>query len=314
MLNTAAHFPSDTAAKVERALEQLSDINEAAINNDRTVTAATKVNGKGLTNTTGDINIYPNSVNANNGGRIQFHYNQGSTETAKIWENASGQVRIDGNLFLNGDTLNTIKSTSGLPIQFYNMNSSSQAAQRQILAYEDRGSTEVGEVLFYTTTNSGEHSVRLRAVNAGTYADLVVGVQSNGTKYTTAPTPATNDNSSRIATTAFVNNLANTLVQGTLTPTNLIDANYSSVYKQNHLGIISLSCNFNMTYANWTKFHIFTSSIVPKEYVSGLHHDQNGSQGGAFLEFETDGKVYVHFTGGALPTTSYIHGVIIFAC
>lgn len=222
-LNTAAHFPSDTAAKVERALEQLSDINEAAINNNRTVTAATKVNGKGLTNTTGDINIYPNSVNANNGGRIQFHYNQGSTETAKIWENASGQVRIDGNLYHNGaftksriqiqpstTVLRGVIPSSTISGEVFNLCTSDGIEWSNVLGY--LSST-------VNTNNIVTTSIGVRSNTSSlTTATISVNVDGNNNVYTSAPTPETTDNSTQIATTAFVNNRL-PYTTGTWTPT-----------------------------------------------------------------------------------------------
>ena len=190
------------------ASETTTALNSKANSSDLSsyVTLASAQTISGSKTISSDLNLQPSSSSANTGGKINFHYNQASSATSSIYEDASGRIRLDGNLYLNGDIVNTITSTSSVPIRFFNMDSSSQAEQRLIQAYEDRGSTEVGEVLFYTTTNSGEHSVRLRAFNAGTYADLVVGVKSDGTKYTTTFTPATNDNSTKIATTAFVNN------------------------------------------------------------------------------------------------------------
>ena len=207
LLNTAAHFPSDTAAKVERALEQLSDINEAAINNDRTVTAATKVNGKGINSTTGNILLYPNSVNDNHGGCINFHYNQSNNTTSSIYEDASGRIRLSGNINITGKVLsNVILEGTGTPIRLYNMNPTSGVVQRFIQAYDDNGSTGVGAVVYTTYPEASEHNVRLRANNAGTYADLGVTTLSDGTRYAFAPTYSEdyNDNSGKIATTGFI--------------------------------------------------------------------------------------------------------------
>ena len=206
LLNTAAHFPSDTAAKVERALEQLSDINEAAINNDRTVTAATKVNGKGITSVMGNLDLNPTSVNANQGGCIYFHYNQSANNTAAIFEHQQGLIRINGDFYVNGNIRSSINITNSTPINIHNMDSSSQATQRQIRAFEGEETNQVGEILFYSTQNSADHSVRLRAFNNNVYNDLTVGVSSSGNKYALTTTPSTNSNNSQIATTQFVNN------------------------------------------------------------------------------------------------------------
>lgn len=217
LLNTAAHFPSDTAAKVERALEQLSDINEAAINNNRTVTAATYLNGKGLSNTTGDLNVYPNSVNANTGGKINFHYNQSSSATSSIYENQSGRIRLDCDLWMDNYVYSNINLSGGGQIRFSNIDASTNSSERRVFCFSDKGATALGGLIFLFTSGNAEHSARLRVHNNGVYNDLGIAKKSDGSVYTFAPTPATTDNSTQIATTAFVNNRL-PYTNGTFTP------------------------------------------------------------------------------------------------
>lgn len=218
-LNTAAHFPSDTAAKVERALEQLSDINEAAINNDRTVTAATKVNGKGLTSTTGNIDLNPPTVNSNTGGAINFHYNQSANTTSSIVENASGQIRVNGNLQLNGIITNGIRNTYSPMMLQPNASlvrgtapSSNIVGELYTLCTSEAFDYNHCLGLVGTTINaSNVVTTRLRALrnldnNSRASGDITINVNDNGDVYTSAPTPKTTDNSTKIATTAFVNN------------------------------------------------------------------------------------------------------------
>lgn len=222
-LNTAAHFPSDTAAKVERALEQLSDINEAAINNDRTVTAATKIEGKGLTSTAGTIDLNPPTVNSNTGGQINFHYNQSANATSSIVENTSGQIRVYGDLEVvhtvtgyepistaNGNNFRVTRplNTEIRPITNYN------GAQRYDMPLVYVNATD-GKVLSsvytpfkFTSSSNYSNSIQLLAYNPlveNAFEMLGIGYNQNGV-YTFAPTPAATDNSIKIATTAFVNN------------------------------------------------------------------------------------------------------------
>lgn len=208
-LNTAAHFPSDTAAKVERALEQLSDINEAAINNDRTVTAATKVNGKGLTSITGNIDLNPPTVNSNTGGAINFHYNQSANTTSSIVENASGQIRINGVLELN----EKLSSATGRVIiaNGKHLYLQQNGTNRQdILAYTNNDVNNRTGLIAFTADQAGNHLLGISAINivngSTKWATLDLRANADGSTYITAPTPATNDNSTKIATTAFVNN------------------------------------------------------------------------------------------------------------
>ncbi len=64
----------------------------------------------------------------------------------------------------------------------------------------------------YDTTKTIENS------NNTAIGELKIGCNSNGIVYTSAPTPATNDNSTQIATTAFVNSRL-PYITGTFTPT-----------------------------------------------------------------------------------------------
>lgn len=209
LLNTAAHFPSDTAAKVERALEQLSDINEAAINNDRTVTAATKVNGKGLSSTMGDINLNPASINTNRGGTINFHYNQNSNVTSSIYESASGVIRMNGQVSLDSGIrgsswLYTSESNDNNFVEFcgwssdqYNSSTGRRLGNMRIW----RKSDTVDQVDLYSqiplasdSSQTCSSGINLIARADGTHSELIYA------------NPATGNNSTQIATTAFVNN------------------------------------------------------------------------------------------------------------
>lgn len=206
MLNTAAHFPSDTAAKVERALEQLSDINEAAINNDRTVTAATKVNGKGLSSTMGDIHLNPASINTNRGGTINFHYNQASSTTSSIYENASGQVRIDGNLYLNGNTTNGFKVKGG-SLEAYTHTDTTANQTRDIIVYGPDGTSRISTLRnkYYTNGNKELEIFVSQDVDGSTvFNSLRMTNDTEGNRRCFLNySPATTSNSTDVATTAY---------------------------------------------------------------------------------------------------------------
>lgn len=218
LLNTAAHFPSDTAAKVERALEQLSDINEAAINNDRTVTAATYINGKGLTNTTGDLNVYPASVNTNQGGAVKFHYNQSSSATSAVYEDQSGRVRINGNFYISGDVQSRIDldNDNYLPLRIRRSSLVKGTAPSEITytvipfygnVMNENSNSRVAMIQHSVDTNNVS-SITLAAYGCNSTTDTTTSsircyVDGNGNAYTSAPTPASNDNSTKIATTAY---------------------------------------------------------------------------------------------------------------
>lgn len=218
LLNTAAHFPSDTAAKVERALEQLSDINEAAINNNRTVTAATKINGKGIESTSGNLLVYPASVNTNQGGILAFHYNQSNSTTSSVYEDQSGRVRINGNFYVSGDIQSRIDldSDNYLPLRIRRSSLVKGTAPSETLftvipfygnVMNDNSNSRVAMIQHAVDANNVS-SIALAVYGCNSTTDTTTSsircyVDGNGNAYTSAPTPATNDNSNKIATTAY---------------------------------------------------------------------------------------------------------------
>ena len=146
---------------------------------------------------------------------------------------------MNGDLYLNGSLKNpiTIDNTADQrQIKILNVSSASQANQRVISCAEDSNlDNKIGEIYFYTAKNSGWHQVILRAYNAGVYADIGLNVDSNGNKTTSAPTPAATDNSSQIATTAYVKaqnyaTLASPALTGTPTaPTAAVSTNNTQI-------------------------------------------------------------------------------------
>lgn len=81
--------------------------------------------------------------------------------------------------------------------------------------YDSQGINQANKMSqIYTQYNTnGSHSLNMSVFKpesgSTTSSTLVIGYDSNGNVYTSAPTPATSNNSSNIATTAFVNNWVN---------------------------------------------------------------------------------------------------------
>ena len=176
----------------------------------------------------------------------------------------------------------------------------------------------VCESVYYTDKSSrvGFYAYNTSVASGGFIGRLVIGSDPSGNVYTEAPTPATSDNSTKIATTAFVENFASNKVVGTLTPTSRVGANYSTLSKQNHVGYIyfSFALASGFSPANWTVYDMFTSSIKPTEATSGFVNTQTGDQGGLFVTIDTNGVVKFNYTGGSLPTNTYYHGCLVFPC
>lgn len=145
------------------------------------------------------------------------------------------------------------------------------------------------------------------AISCKTYPD--------GTVSTSAPTPDTADVSTKIATTAYVDAHASNVQAKTLSPTSAVTIpHYSTCAVQNHVCFVALSFELAATPASWTRIKIFDLPVTPTMYVAWLLNNQDGSVGGLYVEAETDGGLYIHFTGGSLPTNSFYHGGIVFPC
>ena len=147
------------------------------------------------------------SQGRSDGGLIDFHYNQSSADyTSRIIENGSGKLDINGVSFPIGagkilaQTGSLVKGTKpsaqtwlGL---YFNDKTYNESATHRIAAIEP-----------YVGTN-GTTGCYLRAynwvANDQTVGSIAIHYPLNGTPYTEAPTPATSDNSTKIATTAYV--------------------------------------------------------------------------------------------------------------
>ena len=205
------------------------------------VTTNTNQTLTGTKTITSNLNLSPSSSSSNTGGAINFHYNQNSNATSSIVENASGQIRVNGDLNLTGDITSPIRTTNSTifmkntSITVGTAPSATKFSELWLLHPTD-SSFPLG---FVGTVLNTENTVktRLRVMRNSTptkSADIAVCVDDDGNVFTEAPTPATNDDSTKIATTAFVNNrlpyttgswtptLAGSETAGTFTYTNVI--------------------------------------------------------------------------------------------
>ena len=124
---------------------------------------------------------------------------------------------------INGDKTfhHTIKidADSGYNTGLALIKISKERNQRMISSYTGDMETIIGSVYWNKnfTTNNNRVGFRATRHDGSSYADLYVSINPDGTPVTYAPTPDTNDNSTKIATTAFVNNIL-PYTTGTWTP------------------------------------------------------------------------------------------------
>lgn len=140
------------------------------------------------------------------GGYIDFHYNQSSADfTSRIIESVSGILDINGVKIPNG--------TGKIHTQTSLVKGTNPSAQTWIglyfndKTYANNATHRIAAIEPCVNTN-GTTSCYMRAYNwvasNSSQACIAVHYPVNGTGYTEAPTPATSDNSTKIATTAFV--------------------------------------------------------------------------------------------------------------
>ena len=191
-----------SSSEVTSALN--SKANSSDLNSYVTLTSTQTISGSKTISS--DLNLQPSSSSANTGGKINFHYNQSSSATSSIYESSSGRIKLDCDLWMDNYVYSNINLSGGGQIRFSNIDASTNSSERRVFCFSDKGATALGGLIFLFTSGNADHSARLRVHNNGAYNDLGIAKKSNGDVYTFAPTPATNDNSTKLATTAFVNN------------------------------------------------------------------------------------------------------------
>ena len=145
------------------------------------------------------INLYPNTTTANTGGQINFHYNQSSNATSYIVENAQGQIRVDGDLYLTGRLTQPY-----INIQNKNIVCGTAPSSNTNYEYGMIDSNGAYINLIRSTYNTNKSSaITMRAFNTtiaqnsgnSNIGQLGIACDTSGQVFTVAPTPATTDNS-----------------------------------------------------------------------------------------------------------------------
>lgn len=153
--------------------------------------------------------------------------NDDSTKVATteyVQNNLDNYVDLTSSQDISGDKTfhHTIKinADSGYNTGLAFTNISSERPQRMISGYAGDMTSVVSSLYFNKNFTTELNRIGLRAQNGVNYADIYIGIDSSGNITTYAPTPATSDNSTNIATTAYVKSNLNSylpLSGGTLT-------------------------------------------------------------------------------------------------
>ena len=131
----------------------------------------------------------------------------------KTGDTMSGNLTISkSGANLNITNTNTASNYSGITLKHNNLDTTSTTAptaniNAQRIVFTDKADKVNGWLQYtYNTSNNIYCGMGVRRVVGGANKDcqITLGVDATGTAFTTAPTPASTDNSTKIATTAFV--------------------------------------------------------------------------------------------------------------
>ena len=132
-----------------------------------------------------------------------------SDDSNKIATTEYVKDNLDNYLPLSGGSMSgrltfNLNSSFNAPLHFNNVTYSGSQTYNQcaITAYAGQETDTVGQVVF-TNWNTGKRTTYIRAHDSTGYSEITVS-RNNGVNSATAPTPATTDNSTQIATTAYV--------------------------------------------------------------------------------------------------------------
>ena len=216
------------------------------------------------------INIYLGAATADTNGNITS-FNPKQPFRAVDYNEYKGEV--DNKVSKSGDTMTgTLKLNTSNPIQVktgIDTTVTPTNNRYSMIEFVDKNNVRVG-ILGATQDVNGYYGVYMQAGNIGS-----IHLKTNGTSsYSSAPTPATGDNSTKIATTAFVNTLvpAGTVILSadTDTPAGYLYCNGSAVSRTTYKNLYNAigttygtgdgSTTFNLP--NYSTYKFVTSGTV----------------------------------------------------
>ena len=121
---------------------------------------------------------------------------------------------MTGNLRLNNASLNITGGSVFTRNTTYALDDKASTAKYEVvIQHEDKNNVRKSRLESAWLTD-GSHTTNLsekKSASENSYATIAVGWDKDGKAYATAPTPTTGDNSTKIATTAWVNNSKNNI-------------------------------------------------------------------------------------------------------
>lgn len=169
------------------------------------------------------------------------------------------------------------------------------------LRFFDKNDNIAGDIGGYYSTD-GTTTVNLQARNRASGSQVTgtisVNVDKNGSVYTSAPTPATNDNSTKIATTAFVNNLKSIIV-GWGVPDYSAGVAITSPYTPTKDGIITAKKD--------TGYSTAEIAITDGEVIARHQSADSGSSNNTIWAIVKSGTSYT-INGGTITFYPFIGG------
>jgi len=226
MVSPTPPSESETTASLSSLSNRLNTLENLSISSRLSsieanyVTTDTNQTLTGTKTLKSNLDLNPPTVNSNTGGQINFHYNQSANTTSSIVENASGQIKVNGDLELNGK-LRSATSTiyaDKVYCRCVNLGTGIRPTTSTIAPrcdstivfnneFDNKTLSSIYNPLKYNSDTDWQNSIQLLVYDLAQesrHTTLQLGFNQNGA-FTLAPTPAVTSNDGSIATTAFVN-------------------------------------------------------------------------------------------------------------
>ena len=191
-----------------------------------------------------------------------------------------------------------INADSGYNTGLALINISQERNQRMISGYAGDMETIIGSVYWNKNFDTNNDRVGLRAYkhNSTGYADIYVSTNPDGTPITYAPTPATTDNSTQIATTAFVRNYLGNTLQNTghkfsnltigVAPSGANERFLPTIYDKNNVVMGRMSFIYGTDKSSRTTIQAFNTTSTSGGYLAEIAIGCNAS-GSVFTKAPT---------------------------
>jgi hypothetical protein len=172
--------------------------------------------------------------------------------------------------------------------------------------YNTDMSSEIAMLVYDTTQATGTNIGRLG-----------IGCDPNGTVYTEAPTPATNDKSQKIATTEYVQNNIGVVTNGSGAKTSAVsNDSYFNWWRRNNIVITQFMLKLNTTLPIFSYVVCATGLPRPMSQIGdaswGFLVTDMSSTTDSYAVVNSTGEIQIGARGSNLPADTSIYGAFLY--